>query len=75
MTEDALLQLHFRWYLDLYVKNGSEEGSENKSARPKSQSEVLSVSLPPSLRKTHLKNSTKPHRAKHNFSSIPLYLN
>lgn len=44
-------------YLDLYVKNGSEEVAANMSPRPKSESAVLSVSLPPSVEKIHFKTA------------------
>lgn len=38
-------------YLGLYEKNESEDAAANRSARPKSESTVLSVSLPPSEEK------------------------
>lgn len=38
-------------YLGLYEKNESEDAAANRSPRPKSESTVLSVSLPPSEEK------------------------
>lgn len=43
-------------YLGLYEKKESEEVVANMSLRPKSESTVLSVSLPPSVEKWHFIN-------------------